>query len=165
MDHPFECKQIGNISDDSLLALKKLAVSLDYVTPFDWVLQQTEQLDSDSQLIQDVIAQINYFVKFDGVESVAFTRLPKMSYGPEHSDTWITVEPPTNPKVHIPIITNPMVGFMWPGYDAFRPSFVTKMDEGKIYLFNNVAKHSIVNLSQEDRYHLVFEFKTMELSD
>ncbi len=162
MNHSFECKCIGKISAELLSKLKDLAISQNYNQTYSWELQQSDFLNEDVEEIKQTIQVLNSFVKVKFFESAAFSLLPKMTYGPEHSDTWITIEPPTNCKIHVPVITNPLVGSMWPGYDVHKKAYVTTMLEGHIYVFNNVAKHSLVNLSQENRYHLLMEFREIE---
>lgn len=162
MNHPFECKYLGKISDPLLSELKLLALSQKYKKPYAWDLEQSDLLAASESEISSVIQELNAFLKVKSFCSASFSLLRKMTYGPEHSDTWIKELPTENCKLHIPVITNSGVGFMWPGYDVQRSAFVTTMQEGHIYIFNNVAKHSVVNLSQQDRYHLLMEFECVE---
>lgn len=163
MKHPFECKHLGSVSDQLLAELKTLALAVPYKKTYSWDLRQSDFLNSDSPEVKQVLLELEPLVKVSTLESAAFSLLPKLTYGPEHSDQWILGYPPTNAKIHIPVITNPFVGFMWPGYDANRPAYVTQMHAGQVYLFNNTDKHSLVNLSaQEDRYHLLLEFREIE---
>jgi hypothetical protein len=158
MNHPFECKQIGKISKGLLSQLKSLALAADYKQVYAWELLQTDFLDADLAEVQQVIHEINTFTTAEGFKTASFSILPGLTYGPEHSDTWITDKTLENCKIHIPVITNPFVGSMWPGYDAQRKAFVTTLQEGGIYIYNNLVKHSVVNLSPEPRYHLLLEF-------
>jgi hypothetical protein len=162
MNHDFECKCFGKISDKLLQKLKALALSLEYKTVYQWQLKETEFISEEVAEIKQTIQELNSFSKVRDLYSAAFSLLPKMTYGPEHSDLFISKRNEQYYKIHIPIFTNSMVGFMWPGHDVKKNAYVTQMEEGSVYLFNNIAKHCMVNLSQDDRYHLLLEFRELE---
>ena len=54
-------------------------------------------------------------------------------------------------RIHVPITTNPAVRFMIEG----KPY---QFDVGKAYELNNQKKHSVMNLSKEDRISFIFDY-------
>ena len=54
-------------------------------------------------------------------------------------------------RIHVPITTNPSVRFMIAG----KPY---QFEVGKVYELNNQRKHSVMNMSDEDRISFIFDY-------
>lgn len=162
MDYTYECLKLGNIKQETLNELKEFALSNKYSKNPDFSessnVAVTEFLKNDIPCIAKVVDEISDLLNPAYFLSGYINILPAFSYITEHTDCVINKNPLTIHRVHIPLITNEKVGFMWNGKQKKRPNFVAQFKEGEIYLYNNVAIHSVINLSQEDRYHLLLRY-------
>jgi len=161
MKYDFKLKHLGFIEDQKLLRLKSLILAVNYSKGYFADLNNkllvSEDLTRNNPLIRDLIETSKplsdlfdpkYFV------SASIDFMPPDSYLQEHVDSSKSLRVLNEHKLHIPIKTAPQVGFMWRGHAS-----VERMVEGGIYAFNNIDPHSVVNLSQIDRYHLILRYK------
>lgn len=157
-----EYERIGHISESLLVEIKLWLQGLNYSKKYDWVIECSGLISRSEPIVEAIIQELEPLIRPRGFKSAVVNKMPKLSYIPEHSDVMITKRSNMEFKLHIPIVTNSQVGFMWPGHERNREPRVTQFEAGGIYLFNNVAKHSVVNLSNEDRYHFIIEFETID---
>jgi len=54
-------------------------------------------------------------------------------------------------KIHVPIVTNPLVSF-------FIDPQTYYLREGQAYEVNNIVKHGVLNKGRKDRVHLIFDY-------
>ena len=84
--------------------------------------------------------------------TIMFNKLKGHAGIPPHSDVSLQTFAPPTPRIHVPIITNEDVFFVLEDIEHH-------MELGKIYYFDNYKTHHVSNHSDEDRVHLVIDWK------
>lgn len=162
MKYIFPYKNVGKLSDSLLLKLIDFVLAQSYVARYNWVVEDTNILGLDVAEVNEVMMELEPMVQPRLFKNAIINKMPAMTYIPEHSDLYISKTIITDHKIHIPIITSSGVGFMWPGLIGQKGPCVLNMELGNVYLFNNIDKHCVVNLSNQDRYHFVLELGNIE---
>lgn len=160
MDYNFYLKKIGQLDDALVEKLAEMLKARSYTTTTDFnpdiilVNNLLNQTDYEKALLEELL--VNYldalFSRSKLYNTTVSLMLPR-TYLLEHSDHVSRERLQTFYKLHIPIVTNDKVGHMWRN-----SAEVFHMEKGGIYLFDNIRKHSAVNLSSEDRYHLMVRY-------
>jgi Aspartyl/Asparaginyl beta-hydroxylase len=161
----FFYKKIGDIPPERLAQLRRLALAKQY--------QPTPDFDPDVMLVCSLTGSLAYnaqvkdiltetFPMFDqaGMVATTVTLMKPRSYLLEHTDFVSIERTPSFYKLHIPLTTNDKVGYMWRDWTG-----VLTMQEGEIYLFNNLRIHSVINLGNEPRYQLIARYSYSALKD
>lgn len=110
------------------------------------------------EIIKEIVDSINDIIPAEYYLESYISLMPGMTYIHPHSDSVIGVEPHVTHKIHIPIITNDACGHMWVNEGKGNPNLVSHFREGEVYFYDNVSKHSAINLSHSNRYHLIIKY-------
>lgn len=162
MKYHFYCKNIGNVSLKHVGAMLQHIPVLDFGARFfkpgaaisvSQDLTESEWPDL-AALVNDAQAGMAQFCKPEYFLSGSIDRMTPNSYLNEHSDTALAPWSQHRHKIHIPLMTNDKVGFFW---GDSTPQF--RMRTGEVFIYNNTDRHSVANLSDEDRYHLILRYK------
>jgi hypothetical protein len=149
MNYDFDYKQLGTVTDTMVEKLLEFSKRFKF-TPFQkWPITSSGPLDLNLIEIKDILNYLSDIADPSMCTRVHINTLLPMSYVFEHSDTDTDVH-----RLHIPLISNDRCSFMWSGRDN-RMSSLCQMTVGGVYIMNEVANHSLINLSREPRIHFV----------
>lgn len=162
MQYNFFIKKLGHVDFNLVEKIRKALVTRVYTATPDFnpevilVNSLSGKSSYEIEIFEELLVN-NLDILFDRHKLMNMTvsmMLPN-TYLLEHSDT-VSIERVQNfHKIHIPITTNDKVGHMW--RDLIHPFH---MDIGGIYLFDNMRKHSVVNLSSEPRHNIIVRYNS-----
>jgi len=165
MKYNYHYKKLGSIEPEVLSQLKTIALAKVYRSTPDFdpnviLVAPLGGVGAPPNFVDEFLATT--FPMFDqgGLVAATISKMLPQSYLMEHSD-YVSIERvPSFFKLHIPIISNPLVGHMWRELRS-----TLHMAEGDIYVFDNLRIHSVVNLSDSPRYQLIARYKYESLTD
>jgi hypothetical protein len=178
MLHNWYYKKIGNLSQHLWEKAKCVCEKSQYVslTPNVNVMAKNysfggklyTSLDSIEVklLYKDMIHYLYNFFKPDGHLGTNIARLGPRTYIKEHSDfnnSNSTEFQLTTIKLQIPIITNDKNALMWATVPS--ESEIGIFETGGIYIIDNIKPHSVVNLSNDNRYWITSRWKLSSILD
>jgi hypothetical protein len=155
-------KKIGNLPIDLLQSLQRMVVNLDYKpVPVLYNYISTERPNKTEAYVNTMHNLVTYLQKYfhiDGHRGTNIARMNPVSYVPEHNDKnlWVD-ESQIGIKLQIPIITSDKSGMMWSlSPDVLNESSAdaVNFEEGAIYIINQYARHSVINLDKNYRYNV-----------
>lgn len=159
--YTFEYKKLGNLNQDCFNELEIFALGANYHKNSDFKdpsVLTSETFNKSIPFIKKIIDQLNPFMQSSEFISCHLNKLLPMTYVEDHSDLIATSWPSIIHKIHIPIITNNQCGHMWASSKYKETNTVAHFEAGGIYLYNNVDLHSAVNLSNQERIHLIMRY-------
>ena len=165
MKYNFCYKEIGKLKNETLSELREYALAAQYkknAGHFHKEILKTYPIQLDDPIIELVKNELNSLVDKTLLKKAMINILPPSMHIPEHSDVGpksFNTDDLTIHKIHIPIITNTYCCHTWNGDTLAGDVCAKHMEEGKIYLFNNVTLHGATNASPTDsRYHLIMRY-------
>lgn len=173
MKHHFAYKLVEIIDGKTLQDLKDCVIRQKYCVTKDfesYAIQVTDPLDPAMiPAIGDFFEKymFKYFDRQGNIQTNVAKMFPQ-SYVAEHSDyggNYFGKLQNDIIKFHIPIITNSSCGLMWTATDEDASTACCALEEGGIYIMDNVRTHSSVNFSLSDRYWLTARWKASSLLD
>lgn len=178
MKHDFTYKLIGRVDQDLLQELKEMVVRGSFKGSKDFQRYTvTGRWDIyEEPAYKKFIGQcMTRFFQQDGHIETNVAKMVPGGYVPEHSDYQAWKHGSNQAliaKLQVPIITNSGCGLMW-RWDRTGETADTEvakaeaafLEEGGIYLFDNVRVHSSVNLGSTDRYWLTTRWKAESVLD
>ena len=162
MNYPyFMVLDIGVISEFWLKRLRELALDAEY-RPLE-AFRRGKQLQVATiepvdlhSFVRDDVGGVGKLADPEKVLDCTFDRMSPMHYLNEHSDAQVTPSVPVVHKIHVPLYTNPYVLFRW---SLTSGNEVHGLEEGHVYLYNDVLPHSVVNGGDSHRYHLIMRYR------
>jgi hypothetical protein len=171
MNHNFTYKLVDRVNPELLKDLKRLVVKGPFMRSRDfqeYTLTVTPLTHPDPAIIDLLDYHMSKFFSLDGHIETNVAKMVPGGYVPEHSDFIANTYGSRQAsiiKFQIPIITNPGCGLMWRFDDNETGAEALFLEEGGIYMFDNVRVHSSVNLGKTDRYWLTSRWKVESLID
>jgi hypothetical protein len=165
MEYKFFCKEIGELKNETLMLLKEYALSAEFKKNtgfFHKELIKTTGINLNLPIIEIVKNELHPILNSALLKKAHINMLPPTMLMPDHSDVGpksINTDDLTIHKIHIPIVTNQHCCHFWNVDQLSGNVYATHMEEGKVYMFNNIAPHGAVNASKSDsRYHLIMRY-------
>lgn len=104
-----------------------------------------------TELFDSIVKHINNSeINTDKIVNLLFAKLPSKKEIPQHIDSGYMLN--VCRRFHVPIITNKDILFTV-------NKEVVNMKEGVLYEINNNTPHSVINNSDSDRVHLIFDIE------
>ena len=165
MEYKFFCKAISELKNETLLLLKEYALSAEFIKNpgfFHKELVKTTGINLNLPIIEIVKNELHPILNSVFLNKAMINLLPPTKIIPDHSDVGsksFNTDDLTIHKIHIPIFTNQHCCHFWNVDQLSGNVYATHMEEGKVYMFNNIAPHGAINASKSDsRYHLILRY-------
>lgn len=165
--YTFEYLKLGDLRKDYLDQLVDLALEVEYYNNPEFnnsKIHTSKTFNKSIPLVKNIIDHLDPMMKSECFINCHFNKMLPMAYVADHSDLVATFWPTITHKIHIAVITNEKCGHMWPRAEKRLDSISTHFEAGGVYLYNNVDLHSAVNLSDQERIHLIMRY-TREATD